>query len=218
MGHGIGLPALPSDLVALQAVGTRVRFTRGETIFTEGDAATKIYRVLCGAVRLCKHMPDGRRQIVEFIHDGDFFGLMPVTGYAFTAEAVNDAVVVSYPRPQVEKYGEQFASVRRRLFSLLSDQMLGMHSHLVMLGRQTAKERLAAFLCKLVERADAGNGDTVDLPMTRQDIADYLGLTIETVCRELSALKKAHIISAPDLNSIVIRNTDALERIASCED
>jgi CRP/FNR family nitrogen fixation transcriptional regulator len=214
----MGLPALPSELASLQSIGTRVRYARGETIFSEGDAATKTYRVLCGAVRLCKHLPDGRRQIVEFVLEGDFFGLMPVTGYAFTAEAVNDAVVVSYPRAQVEGLGEQFASVRRCLFSLLSDQMLGMHAHLVMLGRQTAKERVAAFLHKLVERADAGDGDNIDLPMTRQDIADYLGLTIETVCRELTALKKARILSAPDLHSIVIRNTDALERIASCED
>jgi CRP/FNR family nitrogen fixation transcriptional regulator len=213
----MGLPALPTDLIALQSIGTRVRFTRGETIFTEGDAATNVYRVICGAVRLCKHMPDGRRQIVDFVLAGDFFGVMPVTAHAFTAEAVNDAVVVSYPRSQVERLGEQFASVRRSLFSLLSDAMLGMHSHLVMLGRQTAKERLAAFLQRLVERADAVDGDTVELPMSRQDIADYLGLTIETVCRELSALKKSRIVAAPDLQSFVLKKGDALGRIATGE-
>jgi CRP/FNR family nitrogen fixation transcriptional regulator len=213
----MGLPALPKDLIALQSIGTRVRFARGETIFTEGDAATNVYRVICGAVRLCKHMPDGRRQIVDFVLEGDFFGVMPVTAHAFTAEAVNDAVVVSYPRSQVERLGEQHLPVRRSLFSLLSDAMIGMHSHLIMLGRQTAKERLAAFLLRLVERADAVDGDTVELPMSRQDIADYLGLTIETVCRELSALKKARIVAAPDLQSFVLKNGDALARIATGE-
>jgi CRP/FNR family nitrogen fixation transcriptional regulator len=213
----MGLPALPAELVSLQSVGTRVRFARGETIFMEGDAAANVYRVLCGAVRLCKHMADGRRQIVDFVLEGSFFGLMPVAGYAFTAESVNDTVIVSYPRAQVERLGEQYAAVRRRLFSLLSDQMLAMHSHLVMLGRQTAKERLAGFLHRLAMRADAADGDTVELPMGRQDIADYLGLTIETVCRELTALKRSRVITAPDLHSIVLRNFDALARLADAE-
>jgi CRP/FNR family nitrogen fixation transcriptional regulator len=90
-----------------------------------------------------------------------------------------------------------------------------MQAHLVMLGRQTAKERLASFLFGLVCRAGTADGDSLDLPMSRQDIADYLGLTIETVCRELSSLKKARILSAPDLHSVIIRDTDALEHIAA---
>jgi CRP/FNR family nitrogen fixation transcriptional regulator len=213
--RGAGLPELPAGLAPLHSIGTRIRYGRGETVFSEGDAATHVYRVICGAVRLCKHMPDGRRQIVDFRLPGDFFGLMPVSAYVFTAEVVTDAVIVSYPRTQVERLGEQFVSVRHGLVSLLSEAMLGMHSHLVMLGRQTAKERLAGFLHKLAARADAANGDTVELPMSRQDIADYLGLTIETVCRELSALKKSRIVAAPDLHSIVLRNARALERVAA---
>lgn len=209
-----GLPAMPAGLAALESVGARVRFAPGTTIFTEGDAAAKTYRVLCGSVRLCKHMADGRRQIVDFRHAGELFGIMQLDRYAFTAEAVDDVVVVAYARAQVERLGEQIPSVRRSLFDLLSEQFLAMHRHLVMVGRQNAKERVAGFLFALAERADASDGDTVDLPMSRQDIADYLGLTIETVCRELSALKKAQIIGTPDLHSIVVRDNDRLEQLA----
>ena len=211
------LPALSVAMAPLNAYGTRVRFAAGETIFNEGDVATKTYRVLCGAVRLCKHMSDGRRQIVEFILAGDFFGLMQLPEYAFTAEAVNDVVVVSYPRPQIERLGGASCGFRNELFALLSTQLLGMHQHLVMVGRQSAKERVAGFLLKLVNRADASDGDTLELPMSRQDMADYLGLTIETVCRELSALKKARVLSAPDLHSIAVHDVVRLETIASGE-
>jgi CRP/FNR family nitrogen fixation transcriptional regulator len=207
--------ALPDALIALQTIGTRVRFARGETIFGEGDCATKTYRVLAGAVRLCKHMPDGRRQIVDFVQEGGFFGLMQLPEYVFTAEAMNDVVVASYPRPLLARLSDQLPEVRGEMLAMLNAQMLGMHAHLVMLGRQTAKERLASFLFNLAETADAANGETLDLPMSRQDIADYLGLTIETVCRELSALKKARVVAAHDLHSVIIRDFAALERIAT---
>jgi CRP/FNR family nitrogen fixation transcriptional regulator len=202
------------DLRALQQVGIKVRFARNETIFNDGDEATNCYKVISGAVRLCKHMTDGRRQIADFLLAGDFFGFMQFGNYKFTAEAVGDVVLMCYPQRQLERLSNAMPNLRGRLLVLLSQRLLGMQDHLVMLGRQTAKERVASFLLHIAERSDAEEGLAFELPMSRQDIADYLGLTIETVCRMLSELKRERIIVIPSLSQIVLNDTDALQALA----
>src|SRR5262245_318175 len=201
------------DLRALQQVGMKVRFARNETIFNDGDEATNCYKVISGAVRLCKHMADGRRQIADFLLAGDFFGFMQFRNYKFTAEAVGDVVLMCYPQRQVARLSSSMPNLRGRLLVLLSQRLLGMQDHLVMLGRQTAKERVASFLLHIAERSDAEEGIAFDLPMSRQDIADYLGLTIETVCRMLSELKRERVIAIPSLSQIILNDKDALESL-----
>src|SRR5262245_33514605 len=201
-------PAIDPDLRALQQIGIKMRFSRNETIFSDGDEATNCYKVISGAVRLCKHLADGRRQIADFLLAGDLFGFMQFGHYKFTAEAVGDVVLMSYPQRQVARMSGSMPNLRGRLFVLLSQRMLGMQDHLVMLGRQTAKERIACFLLHMSERSDAEEGLAFELPMSRQDIADYLGLTIETVCRMLSELKRQKIIAIPSTGQIVINDTE----------
>jgi CRP/FNR family nitrogen fixation transcriptional regulator len=202
------------DLRALQQVGIKVRFARNETIFNDGDEAKNCYKVISGAVRLCKHMSDGRRQIADFLLAGDFFGFMQFGTYKFTAEAVGDVVLMCYPQGQVARLSNAMPNLRGRLLVLLSQRLLGMQDHLVMLGRQTAKERVASFLLHIAERSDAEEGLAFDLPMSRQDIADYLGLTIETVCRMLSELKRERIIAIPNASQIVLNDMDVLQALA----
>jgi CRP-like cAMP-binding protein len=204
------------DLRALQAVGSKVRFARNTTIFSEGEEATCCYKVVSGAVRLCKHMSDGRRQIADFLLPGDVFGFLQFGAYKFTAEAVDDAVLMCYPQRQLERLSRNMPSLRGRLLVLLSQRLLGMQDHLVMLGRQTAKERVSSFLLLLAERSDAEEGVPFELPMGRQDIADYLGLTIETVCRMLSDLKRSRAIAIPNSSQIVINDMDGLHDFAEC--
>jgi len=208
--------ALPQDedLRALQQVGVKIRFARNQTIFNDGDEATNCYKVVSGAVRLCKHMTDGRRQIADFLLAGDFFGVMQFGNYKFTAEAVGDVVLLCYPQRQVARLSNSMPNLRGRLLVLLSQRLLGMQDHLVMLGRQTAKERVASFLLHIAERSDAEEGLAFELPMSRQDIADYLGLTIETVCRMLSELKRKRVIAIPSLSQVVLNNMDALQALA----
>ena len=201
------------DLRALQQVGMKVRYGRNETIFNDGDEATNCYKVISGAVRLCKHMTDGRRQIADFLLAGDFFGFMQFGTYKFTAEAVGDVVLMCYPQRQVARLSSSMPNLRGRLLVLLSQRLIGMQDHLVMLGRQSAKERVASFLLHIAERSDAEAGEAFDLPMSRQDIADYLGLTIETVCRMLSELKRERIIAIPSLGQVVLNDKDALESL-----
>jgi CRP-like cAMP-binding protein len=206
------------DLRQLARVGAKVRFARNETIFNEGDDADYAYKVVSGAVRLCKHMINGRRQIADFLLPGELFGFLQFGSYKFTAEAVGEVVLMAYPQRQVESLSNTMPAMRGRIMTVLSQQLLGLQDHLVMLGRQSARERVAAFLMMLAERSAAEDEAVVDVPMSRQDIADYLGLTIETVCRVLSDLKRTKVLEIPNLHQVRIRNLEALETLAEGED
>lgn len=201
-------------LLPLDAVSTMSRFGRNQTIFNEGDDARYSYKVIEGGVRLCKVRPDGRRQIAEFLLPGDMFGFEFGSEHSLTAEALCDVIVMRCARSHVERLSEELPDVRRRLMSLLRRELSAAQDHLVMLGRQTAKERVASFLLLLAERTNADNGDALDLPMGRQDIADFLGLTIETVCRALTDLKRERLIAIPNRHQVVIRDIALLEGVA----
>ena len=202
------------DLRALKRIGTKVRFERGQTIFNEGDSADHAYKLVSGVVRMCKHMPDGRRQIVQFLFTGDFFSFMELTGHRLTAEAVNDVVLTCYPLRQMAQLGKEKPSVRERFLTLLASRLRYMHDHLIILGRQTAKERVASFLLQLLERTGSGEDGLVESAMSRQDMADYLGLTIETVCRVLTRFKRQRLIEIPNLHQLVLKDIETLYSIA----
>lgn len=206
----------PDDgLPALHAIGMKAHFARNETIFSDGDDAAYTYKVVSGTVRLCKMMSDGRRQIAEFLLPGDFFGFEWLDTYSMTAEALSNVVLVRYARNRLNVLREESAAVQRRFMTLLSHDLWAAQNHLVMLGRQTAKERVASFVLSLAERVGAKDGDVLDIPMGRQDIADYLGLTIETVCRAISELKRNHLLSIPNRTQIKVRSLEALQDVAS---
>lgn len=205
-------------LFPLQAVGSTSRFGRNQTIFNEGDDARYSYKVLQGAVRLCKVRADGRRQIAEFMLAGDMFGFEIDAEHSLTAEALCDVVVVRWPRNHVERLSDESPLARRKLMELLRRELSAAQEHLVMLGRQTAKERVASFLVQLAERNSAEDGDSLELPMGRQDIADYLGLTIETVCRALTDLKREGVIAIPNRHQVMIQRMDCLADIAEGDD
>lgn len=198
----------------LQAVSSLLHFGRNQTIFNEGDDARYSYKIVEGGVRLCKMRPDGRRQIAEFLLPGDVFGFENGNEHSLTAEALDNVVVVRYPRHHVERLSEEIPGVRHKLMALLRQELSAAQHHLVMLGRQTAKERVASFLLVLAERQAAEDGDTLDLPMGRQDVADYLGLTVETVCRALTDMKREHLIAIPNRHQVTIRDTDGLGAVA----
>jgi CRP/FNR family nitrogen fixation transcriptional regulator len=206
----------PDDgLSALQTIGTVVRFNRNAEIFSDGDEACYSYRIVSGTVRLCKLMMDGRRQIAQFLVTGDLFGVEWLDTHSLTAEALSDVVAVRYARAHLERLGEERNDVQRSLMALLSRDLWATQNHLVTLGRQTAKERVVSFLLALAERNGTKNGGVLDIPMGRQDIADYLGLTIETVCRAITELKRRRLIDIPNRSQIVIRALARLREIAT---
>ena len=202
------------DLRALQEVGVTQSFTRNETIFADGDPAKYAYRVVSGAIRHSKLLADGRRQIADFFMPGDLFGFTDFGTYAFSAEAIGNVVVIRYARAQVDRLGDENSPLRRKLTMLLHERLSIAQSHLVMLGRQTVRERIASFLLQMAERGEVEDGDGIDLPMGRQDIADYLGLTIETVCRAIGELKRAGVIAVPNTHQIVVNDVETLRGVA----
>jgi CRP/FNR family nitrogen fixation transcriptional regulator len=199
----------------LQGLGSVVKFKRNAAVFNEGDPARHVYKVIDGAVRTCRVLMDGRRQIADFYLPGDFFGLDWQSEHGFTAEAIADAVVVSYPRSQLELTAETQPAVQRLLMNLLSKGLSATQDHVVMLGRQTAQERLAWFLLRIMQRSD--DNPNLDLPMSRLDIADYLGLTIETVSRGISQFKRKQLIAVSGTHQVMLMDVEALESLASGE-
>lgn len=210
-----GKPAVDPMTAALQSLGTTLKFKRNAAVYSEGDQARHVYKVISGAIRTCRVLMDGRRQIADFYLPGDFFGLDWQSEHGFTAEAVADAVVVSYPRSQLEQIAESRPAVQKLLMSMLCKGLSATQNHLVMLGRQTAQERLAWFLLRAMARSN--DERTLELPMSRLDIADYLGLTIETVSRGISQFKRRRLIDVSGAHQVTLKDIDALESLASGE-
>jgi len=201
----------------LAMLGTISRFDRNATVFSEGDDAAYSYKVISGAVRLSKIMSDGRRQIAEFALPGDFFGIDWLDEYALTAETLSDVTVVRFGRGRLAQLGDENREARAEIFSTLRHDLWAAQNHLVILGRQSALERVASFLVQLLDRDKNSDKTNIKLPMTRLDIADYLGLTIETVCRMLAKLKQKGIIGIPNRHAITVRSLAALRRAAQPE-
>ena len=212
------LSRMPEQRSTLASLGTISHFDRNSTIFSEGDDADYSYKVISGAVRLSKMMSDGRRQIAEFALPGDFIGINWLEEHAMTAEALNDVTVVSYTRGRLERLGDENREIRAELFANLRHDLWAAQNHLVILVRQSALERVANFLVQLLDRNRGQDKSHLEIPMTRQDIADYLGLTIETVCRMLTKLKASGVIGIPDRHTITVRNANALRRAAQPEE
>jgi CRP/FNR family nitrogen fixation transcriptional regulator len=194
------------------APGVRRTFIRGEELFAEGEAADSFYKVVSGTVRVCKLLSDGRRQIEAFQLPGDIFGLESGTEHHFTAEAVEDTVVIAFRRGRFASLLHDNPSFGDQLMSAVIVSLERAQEHMVLLGRKTAEEKIATFLLDMSRRL--ANGDRVDLPMQRTDIADHLGLTIETVSRTLSQMVRDGLIKlAATGRTIVISNMSGLQAL-----
>lgn len=200
------------DFAALDRVGTVVSLGREDVLFYESDAAEHYFKVLTGAVRCCKLLADGRRHVSEFYLPGDFIGLDGEANYLFTAEAVTETSVVRYTRRSVDALALQEPRIGRRLLSIACHGVSVAQQKLVLLARKTAEERIATFLLDLADRN--GETDRVSLPMSRTDIGDHLGLTMETVSRGLSHLKSEGLIALESSHHILFRNRGALAELA----
>jgi len=194
----------------LEAVGSVVNFARNETIFGEGEEITASYKVLSGVVRLCRLTEDGRRQIAGFRLPGDLIGMEWTGEYEMTAEAVRDVSVIRYARSRLDRLSKERPSVRDHVLAHLRQDLRAAQEHLIMLGCQSATERVAAFLLQLARRAGARDGQDIDMQLGRQDIADYLGLTLETVSRTFSEMIVRGIIASPKRRHVVIKNMPKL--------
>ena len=197
-----------ADLMA--QMGVRMTFAKDEEIYGQDEDADLIYRVMSGAVRTSRLMSDGRRQIGDFYYAGEMFGVEGSDRHRFSAEALSDCVIL------VLKASALRAAVGDVAFELLvrtatRQELDRAQDHLLLLGRKTACERVASFLMGL---ANHGRTEAVNLPMGRQDMADYLGLTIETVSRMLTQLQSALVVEFCGARQFRVCNPGALARLA----
>ena len=169
-----------------------IHFGAGETVFSEEDIVTSFYSVIEGVMRLYKLLPDGRRQIVGFALPGDFLGMNISGRHNFSADAIGAVTVCQFAKAPFGRFMEERPHLLRRINELAIRELSQARAHMVLLGRRAADEKIASFLLGWRERLFSlkGPSSTVPLPMSRQDIADYLGLTIETVCRTFTKLER----------------------------
>jgi CRP/FNR family nitrogen fixation transcriptional regulator len=206
---------LADYLGRIQAYGARLHFNRNEPIFNQDDPADHVYRIISGTVRLCRYMPDGRRYIVDFLLPGDLMGFVESADLPAAAEAVTDVTLIAFPRICFDRLAEENSGVRVELLRHLSSNLLTAQQHLFVLGCQKARERVASFLLRLADRVGATCGDRLDLPMSRQDIADHLGLTIETISRTITGLRSTGAVLIPNTHQVVLRDMAALRTLAA---
>jgi CRP-like cAMP-binding protein len=198
------------------ADGTLRRIEAKGHVFTEGDAKTHVYKVASGAVCLYTVLTNGRRQIIEFALAGDVVGLGSASVQACNAQAIVSTRLQCLPVAVLLKAARQDVKLALRLYEAISRELVVTREHLLCVGQRGACERLAVFLIVLSRRREARGGDprVIELPMTRADIADFLGLTIETVSRTFSKMKRQGLIEIDQITTIRLTDADQLLRLA----
>jgi CRP/FNR family nitrogen fixation transcriptional regulator len=189
-----------------------VRFHRGQEICSEGQSVEHWYFLISGAARRCTIRPDGRRQIVDLLLPGDFFGLAFGDQSDSTIEAVaENTVVAGYPRPRIEILADSDPKIARELREIAFTALSRMQTQLLILGRITALEKVGSFILEMAARLSNGDSERVALPVSRYDIADYLGVSVETVSRALSDLKQRGVIKLLGTRTVSIVHRDVLK-------
>ncbi|MGE3248128.1 MAG: Crp/Fnr family transcriptional regulator [Beijerinckiaceae bacterium] len=184
------------DLIRLDRLAKHVEVAGKSALFEQGEPAHHVYNVVHGTVRLFRLLPDGRRQIVGFALPGDFLGLSLADTHAYGAEAIDDAELCQFDRAQMSQFADDNPHLMHRLHEFISHELVIAQDQMVILGRLHAEERIAVFLLNMYERYGkiGRKSVTLPLPMLRADIADYLGLTVETVSRTISRLARDKVI------------------------
>jgi CRP/FNR family nitrogen fixation transcriptional regulator len=191
------------------------KYAKGAKIFGEAEPAEYIYQVVAGAVCTHKRLPDGRRQIGAFHLPSDIFGLENGKTHRFTAEAIVATTVHLVTRTSLDEVAQNDPAIIRTVLGMTTTNLTHVENHMLLLGRKNALERVAAFLLEMHLRSTA-TGVVLNLPMSRRDIADYLGLTLETVSRTISELQRKNILKlgGSTHRHIVILDTQALAELA----
>lgn len=210
---GPRLDRLARPAPSAPAAGVTRRLDKDQELFAEGDNAAYFYRVVSGGLRTYRLLEDGRRQIDAFYLPGDIVGLEAREEHRITAEAICETMVIAYRRCNLEAAANGTGEFSHEIITAVLESLERARDHLMLLGRKSALEKIATFLLDMSRRE--GDEDAIALPMSRGDIADHLGLRIETVSRSLTELGRRRITKMPaDRRKIVIRNRVALRDLA----
>ncbi|MFQ6017174.1 MAG: cyclic nucleotide-binding domain-containing protein [Kiloniellaceae bacterium] len=205
-----------SELAEMSAIVSTLEFGPGDPLFDEGEPAAHVFNVTAGAVKVYKLLADGRRQVTGFLFPGDFLGLANEETYAYSAEAVTHTALCRFPRRKLENLLERFPKMERRLLGMANHELAVAQEQMLLLGRKTAREKIASFLLMLSSRAaQRGQKDNpVFVPMSRTDIGDYLGLTTETVSRTFTQLRQGAMISLLPGGKVEFVDRERLQDVA----
>jgi CRP/FNR family transcriptional regulator, anaerobic regulatory protein len=209
-----------ADLSRLDALAEHITLDAGATLIREGEPARHLFNITSGSVRVFKLLPDGRRQITGFLFTGDFLGLATGETCMFSAEAVEPITACRFRKSDYRALIRETPALEAALLDRAGHELAAAQNQMLLLGRKTALERIATFLLDLPSRDPARRmaaGD-VRLPMTRSEIADYLGLTIETVSRGLTRLKADGVIHQVSLTELRIEQPGRLRALADGAD
>jgi CRP/FNR family transcriptional regulator len=200
----------------MAAIVAPARCEAGDTLFAEGEAADSLYNITSGTLMVYRLLPDGRRQVTGFLFPGDFVGLGSEALYRYTAEAITPATLCRFRRRELQEALERFPAMEKRLFGMASHELAAAQDQMVLLGRKTAQEKVASFLLMLSQRAErrGQKPNPIAVPMSRAQIGDYLGLTIETVSRVFSKLKSSGVIKPLIGDRVEILDRDRLAAMA----
>ena len=205
-------------LAGLRALGTLQRLQPEQPVFHEGDPAKRVFMLTAGALKIYTLLGDGRRQVTGFMFPGDFLGISVDEEYAFSVEALSESELWWFSRPSFDSFIEGNPGLERELYRLAAHELAAAQQQMVLLGRKTAAERVASFFLDLLQRAEQVSGEPevcFDLPMSRLDIADYLGLTKETVSRMLAVLRSAKLIRLEAQDRIEVLDRAGLADMAA---
>lgn len=206
-----------NELKRFSKISTDFQKAAKQVICSEDEKSDYIYNIRSGAVRISKMLSDGRRQITGFLFAGDFLGLSCKDRYSYTAEAINDVEICRFPRTKIIESFREFPALGERVFDMTRTELDATHSQMLLLGRKNAKEKLCSFLVTMWEKSNRMNErdkNEVDIPMSRSDIADFLGLTVETISRQFTNLHKLGLIELDGAHKVFLNDPDTLYTMA----
>ncbi len=212
---------LPDELTALSKLGRKQHVSRGQTLVWEGDEALVVANVISGVLKLSVSTADGREQIVGVVFPSDFIGRPFGKESSYSVTALTDAHVCIFTRAAFDGFAKEHPDLQHKLLQRTLDELDRARQWMMLLGRKTASERVATLLLEISNRMGSTSCsailpflDEFELPLDRQQMGDVLGLTIETVSRQLTKLKEANMISLPDRRSVVIKDRRRLQDLA----
>jgi|TARA_B100000959_G_scaffold279118_2_gene338700 CRP/FNR family transcriptional regulator, anaerobic regulatory protein len=198
-------------------ISSEKEFKNKQTVFLQEEESKNLYNITQGNIKIYKLLRDGRIQIIGFLYPGDFFGSYKKGKYNYSAESIGDVKLCVFKQEVLDNYLEKNMNLAKELLHMTSHELTLAQDRIGVLGKLNANQRMAAFILNISkQRARIGWQDNpISLPMMRQDIADYLGLTLETVSRELTKLKTSNLIKVLSSSQIYLRDKASLSVISS---
>jgi CRP/FNR family transcriptional regulator, anaerobic regulatory protein len=208
-----------AELTALEAVIEMISLNANSEVFFEGDTADYMYNVNAGMVKIFKSLQDGRRQILGFPVDGDLLGYPIGDSHTYSAETLTRVQLCRVSRARLRDLASGFPALERKLLEIMAGELADSQAQMTLLGRKSAPERVASFLVHLSDKSIAigGTGVSLSLPMSRHDIADFIGLTAETVSRVLTQLTRDGLIAIPQPYQVNLIRIESLRDLAAAE-